>query len=175
MLRRARGPASRRPRWRFSGCATAARSQARRSRRTRSTGEDAGRSLACRVAAANVAGSAGATSGALGAAKSPEQLLAASALDKVATALGLPSAKKCLRDRYLSIRIKQPKGVRISAATVLADGKRQKASKVAGRFNSRIDVRALRKSRFTLRITVTTASGLKAVAQRRFTVCKRKR
>ena len=102
------------------------------------TAQDAGHSLACHVTAGNGAGTKDAISGALGVAKSAEQLLSESSTRPSPGKIGLPSSTACLKERYLRLRVRQPSGVRISAVSVLGNGKKNKANKTAGRFNTHV-------------------------------------
>ena len=85
--------------------------------------------------------------------------------------IGLPPTRACLKERYLRVRVRQPAGVKINAVSVLANGKKNKANKVAGRFNTTFDLRAIKGKSLTARITITTAGGRKIVAERRYRVC----
>jgi hypothetical protein len=106
-----------------------------------------------------------------------ETKLAAQTLTQVATAIGLPSARRCTSRRKFPIRLKQPAGVRIVAARVVVNGKTVEVRKVGGRFTASIDLRGLKKGRFTVDITITTAANRKIKAQRKYRTCvpKKKR
>ena len=142
---------------------------------------DAGRTIACRVTATNAAGAVAATSNALGVAGTfgppadPERDLADLPRTEVGGKIGLPPTRACLKERYLRVRVRQPAGVKITAVSVLANGKKNKANKVAGRFNTTFDLRAIKGKSLTARITITTAGGRKIVAERRYRVCLPKR
>jgi hypothetical protein len=135
------------------------------------TDADGDKAITCRVSAANAAGTVTATSAAKNAAKAAEQVLATRTTEQVATAIGLPSAKKCLSRRSFAIRIRQPRGVKIRAAKVLVNGRGVVVRKIAGRFQSTVDLRGLPKGRFTVRITITTTSNVRLIAQRRYRTC----
>ena len=135
---------------------------------------DAGNSITCRVTATNAGGSAAATSAQFNAAKPvkpAEQVLAERSKEQVAAAIGLPSAKRCVSRRKFSIRLRQPKAVRIRSVKVIARGKRVKVRKVKGRYRATVNLRGLSKGRFTVRITLTTSSRRRIVAQRRYRTC----
>ena len=144
----------------------------------RLTTADAGRSISCRVTATNAGGSVAATSAGFAAAKPrkpAEQVLAEKSKDKVATAIGLPSAKRCIRIRKFRLRLRQPNGVRIRSVRVVARGKRVKTRKIKGRHQGTVNLRGLSKGPLTVRVTVTTTSKRKIVAQRRYRTCIRKK
>lgn len=154
-------------------------------------GDDAGHQIACRVAGTNAAGGAQATSALVAVpppatntpppgattttAKPAEEVLAAETKDQVATALGLPPAKKCVSRRRFMIRVRRPPGVEIKAAKVVVNGKRVRTRKVAGRFTATVDLRGLPKGRFSVGITITTPSGLRITGARRYRTCAPKR
>jgi hypothetical protein len=137
--------------------------------------QDAGHAIACHVTAGNGAGTRDAISGAFAVAKSAEQVLSESAKGTVAGKIGMPGTRACLKERYLRLRVRQPSGVRINAVSVLGNGKRNKANKTAGRFNTSFDLRHVGKKTLTVRVTLTTASGRKATAERRYRICLPKR
>lgn len=158
------------------------------------TGADAGHQVACRVTGANAAGNAQATSAPVGiaappavatpptpaptpkpAAKPAEEVLAAKTADQIATALGLPPARRCVSRRNFTIRVRKPPGVTIKTAKVLVNGKRVRTRKVAGRFTATVDLRGLPKGRFTVRITIATTSGRKITGARRYRTCAPRR
>ena len=158
------------------------------------TAADVGHAVSCRVTGTNGGGSANATSGTVTPTAKPvvtptatptptptptstppptpqEVKLADSTPKQVATALGLPAARKCLSQRNFRIRLKQPPGVAIASARVVVNGKRVKVRKVSGRFTARVDLRGLPRGRFTVKITVKTKSGLTLKGQRRYRTC----
>jgi hypothetical protein len=77
--------------------------------------------------------------------------------------------------RNFSIRVRRPPGVTIRAAKVVVDGRPVKARKVAGRFTATVDLRGLPRGRFTVTVTVTTASGRRIAGARRYRTCAPKR
>ncbi len=167
------------------------------------TAADQGTQLACRVTATNATGSASATSDAVRvpAAVNPtptatptptpapsapattpaptprptaEQRLAALPPDQVAGVLGLPSARRCISRRTLRLRIKRPQGITIRKAAVSLGRKALRVRKIRGRFTVLVDLRGLPKGRFTVRITVTTATGARITGARRYKTCARR-
>ncbi len=135
---------------------------------------DAGNSITCRVTATNAGGSTAATSAEFNTAKPvkpAEQVLAEKSREQVAAAIGLPSARRCISRRKFPIRLRQPKGVRIRSVKVIVRGKRVKTRKIKGRYRATVNLRGLSKGRFTVRITITTSSKRKIVAQRRYRTC----
>ncbi|MCU0314458.1 MAG: hypothetical protein MUC84_10420 [Solirubrobacteraceae bacterium] len=154
---------------------------------------DAGHAITCRVRAVNASGEAQATSAPIGvpapapagtappasavpaAARPAEEVLAAGSRDQIATALGLPPARRCVSRRNFPIRVRRPPGVTIRAAKVIVDGRPVKTRKVAGRFTATVDLRGLPRGRFTVTVTVTTASGRRIAGARRYRTCAPKR
>jgi PKD repeat protein len=86
----------------------------------------------------------------------------------------LPSTKRCVSRRKFTIRIRKPKGDAIRKAVVMVDGKPAKVRKGA-RFTAVIDLRGLRKGRFVVRITVTTAKHRTIRGTRNYKTCAHKR
>ena len=97
-------------------------------------------------------------------------MLAQSTPSQVATAFGLPPAKKCVSRRKFPITL-FTKGVKIKKARVLVNGKAVKVRKVSGRFKATVDLRGLPKGRFTVKITITTSTGRKLKGQRAYRTC----
>jgi hypothetical protein len=93
----------------------------------------------------------------------------------VAQALGLPSARRCVSRRRFAIRLRQPRGVTIRSARVLVNGRTTTARRQAGRFVATVNLRGLGRGRFTVQITVTTASGKTLKASRRYRTCAPRR
>jgi len=104
-----------------------------------------------------------------------EQRLAAAKPGAVATALGLPSARRCASRRRFSIRIKQIRGVTVVRASVIVAGKRVPVRRVGGRLTATVDLRGLRRGRFTVVIRATTASGKTITGRRSYRACAPKR
>jgi hypothetical protein len=158
-------------------------------------GDDAGHQIACRVTAANASGEAQATSAAVAVPAPPasappppapdpapttgtkpaEEVLAAKPKDKIAAALGLPSAKRCVSRRNFRVRVRKPPGVDIRAAKVTVNGRPVSTRRVAGRFTATVDLRGLPKGRFTVTIRITTAGGRRITGARKYRTCAPKR
>ena len=64
----------------------------------------------------------------------------------------LPSARKCVSRRRFRIRLRRARGVKLVSATVHVNGKRVKVVR-GRRLTSTVDLRALPKGRFKVRIT----------------------
>jgi hypothetical protein len=157
---------------------------------------DADKQIACKVTATNAGGSADATSAAVSPAAPPaptptpsptpsptptpvtptaqETALAAASPAAVAQAFGLPAAKTCVSRRAFKIKIKQPTDVTIASATIQLGAKKIKAKKVNGRFTATVDLRGLKKGRFTILITVKTVSGKTLKGSRSYKTCAKR-
>ncbi len=86
----------------------------------------------------------------------------------------LPGAKACVSRRRFRIRLRVPKGVTASSATVRVNGK--KVSVVKGkRLTAPIDLRGLPKGRFTVKISLKTTDGRSVSSSRRYRTCAPKR
>ena len=104
-----------------------------------------------------------------------EQALATAPANQVATAFGLPSARRCVSRRNFPIHIRRPSGVRIVTVTVRLENKRVRVRRSRGRFVARIDLRGFPKGRFTVTIRVKTVSGLTLRGARRYRTCVARR
>jgi hypothetical protein len=93
----------------------------------------------------------------------------------VAQAFGLPSARRCVSRRRFAIRLRQPRGVRIRSAVVTVSGRRTTARRQGGRFVATVDLRGLRRGRFTVQIVITTTSGKTISGSRRYRTCAPRR
>jgi hypothetical protein len=93
----------------------------------------------------------------------------------VATAFGLPSARRCVSRRKFTIRLVAPKGVTIKRATVVINRKRIKVRRSGTRFVATVDLRGFPKGRFTVKITITTVSGKTIKGSRRYRTCAPRR
>jgi hypothetical protein len=65
--------------------------------------------------------------------------------------------------------------VTIRSARVVVNGRTTTARRQRGRFVATVDLRGARRGRFTVRITVTTASGRTLKASRRYRTCAPRR
>jgi len=143
------------------------------------TTADQGHALACRVTATNAGGSASSISVVLNVpaapaakpAPTPVQILLQSTPSQVATAFGLPSARKCLSRRNFAIRVKAPKGVKIKTARVLVNGRAVKVRRSGSIYTARVDLRGLPKGVFTVKIRITISKGRRVDGQRRYRTC----
>jgi hypothetical protein len=93
----------------------------------------------------------------------------------VAQAFGLPSARRCVSRRRFAIRLRVPRGVRVRSARVVVNGRTTTARRQGGRFVATVDLRGLRRGRFTVAITVETASGRTLKGSRRYRTCAPRR
>jgi hypothetical protein len=86
----------------------------------------------------------------------------------------LPSARKCVSRRVFRIHLRAPKGEKLVSANVFVNGKRFKAVK-GKRLTAPVDLRGLPKGRWTVKIVLTTASGKRFQAKRKYRTCVPKR
>ena len=150
---------------------------------------DVGHTLDCRVTAANTAGptsqlsSNSVTPTAVPvtppppAATAPPKATPAStepATIKASQVITLPSTKACVSRRSFRIRLRAPSGVTIASAAVFVNGKRVDVVK-GKRLSAPVDLKGLPKGRFSVKITVTTATGRKVTDTRRYRTCAPKR
>jgi hypothetical protein len=96
------------------------------------------------------------------------------ALPSFAQVVVLPSARKCVSRRRFRIRLRTPRGEAVVKATVLVNGRRVKVVR-GSRLRAPVDLRGLPKGRFTVKITLTTASGRTVTGSRRYRTCVPKR
>ncbi|MGD1057213.1 MAG: hypothetical protein ABR992_07345 [Solirubrobacteraceae bacterium] len=81
-----------------------------------------------------------------------------------------PSNKQCVSRRDFIIHIQQIKGVSYRSASVYVNSNPVDVLKGA-RFHARVDLRGLPKGRYTVKITVTTASGRQITGTRAYHTC----
>lgn len=93
---------------------------------------------------------------------------------KPSDVIRLRSARRCVSRRAFRIRLRQPSGVTLVRATVSVNGKRVRVLR-GRRLTAPVVLRGLPKGRFTVRIVVTTSTGKRLTAQRRYRTCARKR
>lgn len=86
----------------------------------------------------------------------------------------LPSNKRCVSRRRFRIRLREPKGDRITSARVSVNGKLVKTVRGV-RLTAPVDLRSLPKGRFSVRIEVVTSTGRKIRGTRRYRTCAPKR
>jgi hypothetical protein len=87
----------------------------------------------------------------------------------------LPSNRRCTSRRRFRIRLHEPKGQRLHSAKVWVNGKRVKVRRSGGRLRALVDLRGLKKGRYTVRIAATTLQGRRVVDKRRYRTCTPKR
>jgi hypothetical protein len=88
-----------------------------------------------------------------------------------ATALGLPSARKCLSRRRFRIHLREPRKGRLKSAKVWVDGKRVKVKRRKRRLTAIVDLRGKPRKVVKVRIVAKTRSGRRRVAFRRYRTC----
>lgn len=145
---------------------------------------DAGQQITCRVTATNQAGSPQAISNTLVPSGKPAalptpppvtplpaaQAAPPEAKVKAAEVISLPSARRCVSRRNFRIRLRTPRGIKISSATVKVNGRQ--VDVVRGRrLKAPVDLRGLPQGRFTIEITVRTGAGVRLVSARRYRTC----
>jgi hypothetical protein len=82
----------------------------------------------------------------------------------------LPSTRTCRSRRDFTIRLRQPIVGRIEAARVYVNGKRVRLLR-GRRVTARVNLRGLPRSRYTVRVVVTTTSGQTITDTRRYRTC----
>jgi hypothetical protein len=93
---------------------------------------------------------------------------------KASSIVTLPALKSCASRRSFKIRLRAPKGVTITSATVLVSTR--KAKVVKGRaLTAPVDLRGLPKGRFTVKITIVTGTKRSLTAKRAYKTCVPKR
>jgi hypothetical protein len=104
-----------------------------------------------------------------------ETRLASAAPAAVAQALGLPPARTCVSRRNFTIRLREPRGVRLRTARISVGGRTATAVRRAGRLTATVDLRGLPRGRFVVRIVATTQSRRTLTGTRRYRTCAPKR
>lgn len=87
---------------------------------------------------------------------------------------GLPSSKGCLSRRNFRIRVRPPAGVTVTKAVVRVNGK-PVATRKGARITAPVDLRGLPKGRYTVKVTVTFASGQTLSGTRKYRTCAPRR
>ena len=82
----------------------------------------------------------------------------------------LPSTRRCVSRRKFRIRLRHPRGARVTSAVVRLNGKRV-ATRRGKRVTAPINLRGLPKGRFKVRITVKLADGRTVNGTRRYKTC----
>ncbi|HEX6020343.1 MAG TPA: hypothetical protein VFZ00_00010 [Solirubrobacter sp.] len=154
------------------------------------TPSDSGHALTCRVTATNAGGSATATSAAFTppapqptVVPTPKPTVTPTATPplqnatptQVATAFGLPPARRCVSRRNFPIRLKEPRGIKIKAAKVKVNGRKVGVRKRAGRWRAQVDLRGFPKGRFVVDIQIKTKDGRTLKGQRAYLTCTPKK
>lgn len=88
----------------------------------------------------------------------------------------MPSAKRCLSRRKLTIRVRLPKGMRFKRLTIKVNGRtklNRKGAK-ARKIRKRIVLRRLPTGRVAVRIKARTSTGRKAVRKRTYRTCAKR-
>ena len=86
----------------------------------------------------------------------------------------LPSARKCVSRRKFRIKLRTPRGTRITQATIFINGKKKKT--FTGRaIKPTVDLRGLPKGKITVRIEIKTADGRSAKLTRKYRTCAPRR
>ena len=104
-----------------------------------------------------------------------EELLARRTAAQIAGTFGLPATRRCQSRRRFTIRLREPAGVDFAAAVLTIGGRRSTARFTNGRWVAVVDLRGLKKGRFTLKIVVTTTTGRKITGARRYRTCATKK
>jgi hypothetical protein len=90
-----------------------------------------------------------------------------------------PSNRRCVSRRKFRIRIRERRGIKIEAATVLLNGRRLKVLKrrvfARKRHTATVNLRGLPKGTFKLKITVLTSEGNAISGTRTYRTCAKKR
>jgi hypothetical protein len=93
---------------------------------------------------------------------------------KAKDVLSLPSSRRCVSRRAFRIRLRTPKGARITGVVVKVNTKRVKTVR-GRRITAPVNLRGLPKGRFTVSIQITLADGRKVTGTRRYRTCTPKR
>ncbi|MBI5104036.1 MAG: hypothetical protein HZB46_03440 [Solirubrobacterales bacterium] len=99
---------------------------------------------------------------------------AAASLPAFAKVVTLPSTKRCVSRRSFRIRLRIPRGLRVTSADVVVNRKRVKVVK-GRRLTAPVDLRNLPKGRFSVKITVRLADGRTISGTRKYRTCAPKR
>ena len=87
-----------------------------------------------------------------------------------------PVAYRCVSRRSFTIRLRAPRrGLRVRSGTIVYRGRRVKAVRRHGRLVARVNLRGLRKARFTVRVRVRASDGRRYTSTRRYRTCIPKR
>lgn len=67
--------------------------------------------------------------------------------------------------------MRNPRGQRVVSARVYVDGKRARVMRRHGSLHAVVDLRGLRKGRYTVKIVALTSQGRQVVSKRRYRTC----
>ena len=95
----------------------------------------------------------------------------ANAAPTIAPAPALPSNRRCTSRRRFKIHVRNPRGQRVVSAKVYVNGRRTRVLRQHGRLHAVVDLRRLRKGRYTVKIVALTSQGRQVVGQRRYRTC----
>jgi hypothetical protein len=87
----------------------------------------------------------------------------------------LPSNRRCTSRRRFKIHVKNPRGQQVVKAKVYVNGKQAIVRRQHGRLHAVVDLRKLKKGRYTVKIVALTSQGRQVVSQRRYRTCVPKR
>lgn len=79
--------------------------------------------------------------------------------------------KGCASRRKFPIRLKEPPGDALKSAKVTLNGKSLKVTRVDGRLTSSVDLRGLKRGRYTVKIVAVTYRGRTIQGSRRYRTC----
>lgn len=108
-----------------------------------------------------------------------------------ATAIGLPSSKKCISKRMFPIRVRQVRGLRYDFATIVVNGKKVRVYVRSGKrwirtgrpsgkvlnvrvFTAFVDLRGKVKGRYSVKIVVVATNGRVITGKRTYRTCSRR-
>jgi len=128
---------------------------------------DAGHTIACRVTATNVGGSAAATSGAVRIRRPLENATSS----QIATAFGLRSNERCVGGDRFTVRLHDADGVGIKSARVFFNGDPVPVREKGSKWVARISLRRYDRKRFTVTIKVKTDDKRTLTGKRTYRVC----
>lgn len=85
-------------------------------------------------------------------------------------ALGLPSAKRCIKNRTFTLKLKEPRGVRIKTTTLKVNGKKVTVRRRSGRLTAKITLKKGTR-RAKVDVLVVTTRGQTLRGQRTYKSC----
>jgi hypothetical protein len=135
---------------------------------------DGGRTIVCRVSAANRGGMVTVMSAPVIPAPPPPLPLAGATPEQVAAALGLPGARRCIRSRRMLVRLREPTGIQLRRAELRIGRERFRARRVNGRLTARLPLSGPRRRRFAIDLHVVTLDGRELRGRRAYRLCARR-